>query len=113
VKEHILVKVYGCIYPASDALCADLDKICAQAVPRERSVPILRREEEMLHISFEGLHFPEKEVLETLTLHPDRNRRGKLDVLDIEHWLLTRHVFDGGLRSSRADLNSVLDYAGL
>ena len=39
--------------------------------------------------------------------------QGKLDVLDLENWRLTRHLFDQGrIRSSSAPLNNVLDYSG-
>jgi hypothetical protein len=109
----MLIKAYGHIRPVSDAFYEALDKVCADAIPYERVEPILRREGDMLHICFEGLHFPVEEVLDFLTRRLGQEHQGKLDVLDIEHWRLTRHIFDGGLHSSSAGLNSVLDYAGL
>ena len=42
-----------------------------------------------------------------------RMPQGKLDVLDLENWRMTRHAFrDGVLHSSAAPLNNVLDYSG-
>ena len=113
MNGHVLIKVYGHIRPVSDDFFTALARACSDAISEEQDVPILRREGETLHISFEGLYFPLEETLHLLARHVGPEHRGKLDVLDIENWRLSRHVFDGGLRSSSAGLNSVMDYAGL
>ena len=67
----------------------------------------------MARVSFEGVYFPVDEVLAALARHLRPEHQGKLDVLDLENWRLTRHLFDQGrIRSSSAPLNNVLDYSG-
>ncbi|MDR2572963.1 MAG: hypothetical protein LBC94_01235 [Desulfovibrio sp.] len=113
MSGRVLIKVYGHIQPVSDDFFTALVKICSDAISDGQDGSILRREEETVRISFEGLYFPLEETLHLLARHIGPEHRGKLDVLDIENWRLSRHVFDGGLRSSSAGLNSVMDYAGL
>lgn len=113
MNSRVILKVYGHVRPVSDDFYAALDKACAGAIADGRDEPALLREGEMARISFEGMYFPVEEVLEALALHLGPEHKGRLDVLDMESWRLTRHVFDGGLRTNSASLNSVLDYAGL
>ena len=43
----------------------------------------------------------------------DAAQKAEQDLLDLENWRLTRHLFDQGrIRSSSAPLNNVLDYSG-
>ncbi|MDR1659869.1 MAG: hypothetical protein LBR94_05955, partial [Desulfovibrio sp.] len=100
MSRRVILKVYGHVLPVTDELYAALDKICAGAITDGRDEPVLRREGEMARISFEGVYFPVDEFLKILAPHLGPEHRGRLDVLDIENWRLTRHVFDGGLRTS-------------
>ena len=58
-----LLKVYGHVYPISDAFYADLDAACADALADDADEPVLCREEDMARVSFEGVYFPVDEVL--------------------------------------------------
>ena len=108
-----LLKVYGHVYPISDAFYADLDAACADALADDADEPVLCREGDMARVSFEGVYFPVDEVLAALARHLRPEHQGKLDVLDLENWRLTRPLFDQGrIRSSSAPLNNVLDYSG-
>ena len=108
-----LLKVYGHVYPVSDAFYADLEAACTGAMPDDTVESVLCREGDMARFSFEGVYFPVDETLEVLNRHLRPEHQGKLDVLDLENWRLIRHVFEQGrIRTSSAPLNNVLDYAG-
>ena len=99
-----LLKVYGHVYPISDAFYADLDAACADALADDADEPVLCRGQVVESNS---------QVLAALARHLRPEHQGKLDVLDLENWRLTRHLFDQGrIRSSSAPLNNVLDYSG-
>lgn len=107
-----LVKAYGHVYPVGAPLEDALRAALREALPDNDDVPLLERDGDMLRISFEGGYFPEEEVVSVLRTAPGRTL-GKLDVLDLENWRLTRHAFrDGRLHTSAAPLNNVLDYSG-
>ena len=80
-------------------------KLLAEGLPKALS---------LIHIfSMEGAYFPEDEVVAAFRTHLTPDMQGKLDVLDMDGWRLTRHVFAGGqVKSSSAPLNNVLDYSG-
>ena len=50
-----LLKVYGHVYPISDAFYADLDAACADALADDADEPVLCREGDMARVSFEGV----------------------------------------------------------
>ena len=109
------LKVYGHIWPAQAELESELDCALATAIQDDISddVPLLCRDGDMLRISFEGAWFPEDAVLDAFKHHLTPEQQGKMDVLDMDAWRMTRHVFkDGSIRSSSAPLNNVLDYSG-
>jgi hypothetical protein len=111
VSSAPAVKVYGHIYPASDALFMELVRLCAPMA--DGADPTVTCEGSVVSIAFEGTHFPVDEALEAVSRHLTPAQRGKLDVLDMEGWRLTRHVFaDGRVTSSAAPLNDVLAYSG-
>lgn len=113
MSREPLLKVYGHVFPVNDALYEDLAHACADALPDADDIPVLERDGDMARISFEGVYFPEDEVLEALVRHLGPEHKGKLDVLDMEGWRLTRHVLaEGSVHSSSAPLNNVLDYSG-
>lgn len=112
MSQPVLLKVYGNLYPADAAAHAVLARACATCVP-DGTDEVVTLEGDLVRISFEGLFFPVDEVLEALaaTLKPEQ--KGKLDVLDLEAWTLTRHLFaDGRIVSRAAPLNNVLDFSG-
>lgn len=107
-----LIKAYGHVYPADAALEEALRAALADALPETDDIPLLERDGDMLRISFEGSYFPEDEAVAALRTAAGMPQ-GKLDVLDLENWRMTRHAFrDGVLHSSAAPLNNVLDYSG-
>ena len=110
--EHILVKVYAGLHPV-DAACADAVRRVGAAALHGSGEAWLFHERDLLRISFEGLYFPEDEVLAAFDATLPAHARGRMDVLDLEGWELRRYAReDGAFRLSRRDLNRVLDYAG-
>ena len=98
---------------AAPALYAALESALHDALNDDEDVPLLCQEGDMARISMEGSYFPEDEVVEAFHAHLTPDMQGKLDVLDMDGWRLTRHVFTGGqVKSSSAPLNNVLDYSG-
>ncbi|MBR4741344.1 MAG: hypothetical protein IK079_00380, partial [Desulfovibrio sp.] len=86
---------------------------CAICDPISADIPLLERESDMLRISFEGSYFPLDEVLAVFKAHLLPNHKGKLDVLDLDGWRITRFQFlSGHLSEKNNSLNSVLDYNG-
>ena len=111
----VQLKVYGHIYPAQTKLERDLAMVLQSAIQDTLSldVPLLERENDLVRISFEGLYFPVDEVIEVIAKHITPDQQGKLDVLDIEHWQMTRYFFEQGQITSRTtSLNQVMDYSG-
>lgn len=110
-----LLKVYGHIYPADSHLESALREALVSAIADEisRDLPLLERVGDMLRLSFEGLYFPEEEVVEAITCHLQPKQQGKLDVLDLDAWRMRRYFIEKGAITSRsASLNNVLDYSG-
>ena len=113
MSRQPLLKVYGHIYPVDEPLYAALEHACADAMPDENDLPVLELDGDMARISFEGTYFPLDDVLAALTAHLRAEHLGKLDVLDLEGWRLTRHTFaQGQIDVHSAPLNNVLDYSG-
>lgn len=113
MSRQPLLKVYGHIYPVDEPLYEALEHACADAMPDEDDLPVLELDGDMARISFEGTYFPLDDVLTALTAHLRAEHLGKLDVLDLEDWRLTRHTFaQGQIDVHSAPLNNVLDYSG-
>ncbi len=111
----VLIKVYAAFWPAAEACLAAVRQAGSTALGHEEEEWVLL-EGTLLRISFEGIHFPLDEVLEALDRHLPPDVEGKLDVLDLDGWTLTRYLRrttpEGGFASSRRSLNHVLDYSG-
>lgn len=108
-----LLKVYGHIYPIDDALYADLYNACSTAMPDFDDVPVVEKDGDMARISMEGVYFPVEDALAVLQGHLKPAHKGKLDVIDLENWQLTRYVFSNGhMTHNSASLNHILDYSG-
>lgn len=111
MSQPVLVKAYASIFPEDGLPLRELEEVCGQALGGE--APQLRSESGMLLLSFEGIYFPEEDFVAALQNCPDSRRQGKLDVLDLEDWLLRRYVFEGDETvAKKAPLNNVLDYSG-
>lgn len=110
--HHIFMKIYGAFHPAPETVDEALAELQGQVIG---DADWLDRHNDMLRISYEGIWFPVEEALQILaeTLPPKAS--GKLDVLDLDAWTLTRHLWqDGEFHASPSrDLNSVMDYSGL
>ncbi|MDE5878415.1 MAG: hypothetical protein K2G99_00035 [Desulfovibrio sp.] len=112
MSQPVLLKVYGNLFPATKA---DLEALTTASAGRVPGGPgeAVSLDGDLLRISFEGLYFPVDEVLEALAGRLGPGQQGKLDVLDLEAWRLTRHIFESGRITSReAPLNNVLDFSG-
>ena len=112
MSQPVLLKVYGNLHPADAADFEALSRASASCVG-EGAEPPVTLAGDRLRISFEGLYFPVDEVLEALAALLKPRQQGKLDVLDLDAWRLTRHLFqDGRITSRSAPLNNVLDFSG-
>ncbi len=109
--RQVLIKIYADFTPA-DATCRDaVAKAGESALGCDE--PWLFLEKGMLRISFEGIYFPLDDVLHALTGSLPANATGKLDQLDLEAWLLTRHILTrGAFQIASRSLNQVLEYSG-
>ncbi len=111
----VLLKVYGHIYPADSLLEEALTNALDDAIadPISEDIPLLSRDKDMLRISFEGMSFPEEAVRDVLEQHHTPDQKGKLDVLDIDNWVMRRYFIDEkGVSMRSAPLNNVLDHSG-
>jgi len=108
--RHQLVKVYGNVHPAGPELF-DAVRGTLEAWRLEDCVEL---EGDLLRLSHEGVFFPANDVLETLSPFLSPASSGRLDVLDLEAWTLTRYRFEGRrtIPSTRS-LNDVLAYSGI
>ncbi|MBD5539031.1 MAG: hypothetical protein HDQ94_03410 [Desulfovibrio sp.] len=112
MSQPVLVKVYGNLFPAGEADREALARACAGRAPAGDGEAVFL-EGDLVRISFEGLYFPVEDVLEAIAARLTPAQQGKLDVLDLEAWRMTRHLFAGGRITSRAaPLNNVLDFSG-
>ncbi|MBD5648182.1 MAG: hypothetical protein HDQ89_11485 [Desulfovibrio sp.] len=112
MSQPVLLKVYGNLYPADAADLEALVRASATCV-QEGGDAVVTLAGDLVRISFEGLFFPVDDVLEALAARLTPGQKGKLDVLDLEAWRLTRHEFaDGRITSRSAPLNNVLDFSG-
>ena len=110
--KRILVKVYAWLHPI-DVACADAVRRAGDAAIHDSGETWLFHEHDLLRISFEGIYFPEDEVIASLEACLPACARGKVDVLDMEDWELRRYTREGGtFRLSRRGLNHVLEYSG-
>ena len=107
----VQIKVYGAFSPVGEDVAARVAAAGNGAVGQDE--PWLLREGDLLRISFEGIWFPWEDVWDALRETLDPAARGKLDVLDLDAWTLTRHTLDErGFHVSTRPLNHVLDYSG-
>lgn len=112
MSQPVLLKVYGNLAPASKKLATRLTAILAECLPEQEQAPLVL-DGDLLKISFEGIYFPLDEVLSLLESSLTGNESGKLDVLDLEAWYLTRYLFQSGkILCLQAPLNNVLAYSG-
>lgn len=113
MSQPVLLKVYSNLYPVTEAFAKKLEEATRGAYCAEEGTQIFFHEGNMARIAFEGLAFPVEEYIACIRKHLTPAMTGKLDVLDIEAWQLTRFSFQGGfIQERKASLNSVMDYSG-
>lgn len=111
MSQPTLLKVYASLERAPFELFEEAKKICQQACPAENARASM--DGNTLLISFEGIWFPHDEILEMIERRLTPDQKGKMDILDLEEWKMTRYVFqDGGIKEKASPLNNVLDYSG-
>ena len=102
-------KANGHLFPADERTLAAVNAVLA-----DWSIPeCTEREGDIFRVAFEGVFFPLDDVLEALRplLHDDS--AGKIDLIDMEGWTLTRATFKGREISTKTvGLNHVLAYSG-
>lgn len=114
MSQPVLVKVYATLAPVSDDLVREAEEAASGALGVEGDQgPFVFGEEDALRVSFEGIYFPVDDLVPILEKAAAAGTRGKLDVLDMENWRMTRHeAKDGKLSIHTVPLNHVLDYSG-
>ncbi len=102
------------MWPADAALLARLEALSGEVMGRaDEDIPLFELDGDLIRVSFEGSWFPVQETLDILRAGLTPASHGKLDVLDLDDWTLTRHTFAGEtVHASSAPLNHVLDYSG-
>ena len=109
--KGILVKVYAGLHP-TDAACVDAVRRAGAEALHDSGEDWLVHDRDLLRISFEGLYFPEDEVIAALDACLPMQAQGKLDVIDMEGWELRRYMReDGAFRLLRRDLDQILEYS--
>lgn len=112
MSQPVLLKAYGNFWPATAALASQLGAVLVSCLPAPDTPPA-RLAGTLLLISFEGLYFPVDEVICLLERSADVACQGKLDILDLENWQMTRYLLEAGkFTLSHALLNNVLAYSG-
>lgn len=112
MSQPVLLKAYGNLWPVAASALAELRPVLDACLPKP-AADVANWRNDLLTISFEGIYFPVDETLGVLAALLTEQSQGKLDIIDLENWRLTRHIFQNGRIASRAaSLNNVLDYSG-
>lgn len=112
MSQPVLLKIYGNLCPVAQPLCRRLEWIAQGCIPMPEYAPV-KIADKLLIFSFEGVYYPIDDTLDAIRKNLAQNMIGKLDVLDIENWIITRHIFKNGqVEVNSAPLNSVLAYSG-
>ena len=105
-------KAYGNLHPANERILRALEAVFdtwGLAVDLE----LAGSDGALLRLSFEGVFFPEDDVVNAIRPFLTPQSTGKLDIINVEDWTLTRYMFDAGqLHRGQRDLNQVLEYSG-
>ncbi len=115
MSQPVLLKVYAAFTPATGEDFQKLSDACSSALAAEDDHgPFVLFSGDLLRISFEGIYFPLDDVEPVIQELAEKKAAGKMDVLDLENWRMTRYQAkgDGRLEKRSAPLNSVLDYSG-
>ena len=102
-------KTHGHLFPADGRV---LDAV--NAVLTDWNIPeCTELEGDIFRISFEGVFFPLDDVLDALRPLLCAESSGKIDLIDMENWTLTRAAFSGAeITTKTVGLNHVLAYSG-
>ena len=102
-------KTHGHLFPADGRV---LDAV--NAVLADWNIPeCTELEGDIFRISFEGVFFPLDDVLDALRPLLCAESSGKIDLIDMENWTLTRAAFSGAeITTKTVGLNHVLAYSG-
>ena len=114
MSQSVLIKIYAHFAPVTDDVVRELEDCVSSAICAEDFTgPIVSTLGDMVRLSFEGIYFPEEEVADIVRRAVEDGASGKMDVLDLENWHMTRYEGkDHVLHKSGAPLNNVLDFSG-
>lgn len=102
-------KAFGHLFPADSALLDAVDTVLADW----NVAGCAELEGDLFRIDFEGVFFPLDDVLAAIRPFLTPESAGKIDLIDMEQWTLTRAVFAGArVTTKTVGLNHVLDYSG-
>lgn len=101
-----MIKAYGNLYPATQSMVESVRAVLADWYIADA----VELHADILRISHEGEYFPEAEVVAALCSFLQPEQKGKLDIIDLENWQLSRHIFEGGtVVEKKASLDKALE----
>ena len=114
MSQPILLKVYASISGAAQGLADELREAVRDAVHADESpAETVTEDGPLVLVAFEGLYFPVEEAAARIKRRLTSETAGKMDVLDLENWTITRFTFQGGFMQERSgSLNNALDFNG-
>ena len=114
MSQPILLKVYASISGVAQGLADELREAVQDAVHADESpAETVTQDGPLVLVSFEGLYFPVEEAAACIKRHLTKETTGKMDVLDLENWTITRFTLQGGFMQERSgSLNNALDFNG-
>ena len=108
-----MLKVYANVIHPGKGLADALRPRCHEAVSTDGGDNSVTEKDDMVLLSFEGIYFPWEEAAGAIRSHITKDSTGKMAVLDMENWRITRFfIKDGTVTSRSGSLNNALDYNG-
>lgn len=105
-------KAYGNLHPAGERALRALEEVFS-AWGLAAELELAGSDGALLRLGFEGVFFPEDDAITAIRPFLTPRSTGKLDIINVEDWTLTRYTFDAGrLTRGQRDLNQVLEYSG-
>ncbi len=101
-------KAFGHLAPVEMEVPRVINAVCTGwGIP-----PCAILERDTVYLNVEGVFFPLDDVLASLQPFLQTGSNGKIDMVDMDAWLLIRAVFNGTeIRRSSASLNDILAWA--
>jgi len=113
MAQQLVLKVYANVIQPGKGLAEALRPLCGEAISTDDGDNTVTERDGMVLLSFEGIYFPWEDAAEIIGAHITPASSGKMDVLDMENWRITRFfIKDGTMTHRSGSLNNALDYNG-